>query len=157
MRKILLFPLLVSFLIAISTQAEAQDSNWMDDCIKSNQVYTYEINRSLTEMVRLLADIKGQSQNFSRSEKKSLKEAEDLMAKLSQLSMFNCDKITEQSWIEIRDDRISELIKAKSRIEPNLFKLNSLKGIEITCYKAGSTKIISGKNPKCPKGFKKLS
>jgi hypothetical protein len=77
--------------------------------------------------------------------------------KVSEVLTFDCSKISQATWDSIKLDRQKNLNKALADFDRIYNKLISRKPVSISCYKDGVMKTISGKQPMCPKGYKKLS
>ena len=77
--------------------------------------------------------------------------------KLREVLLFDCRKISQAAWESIKLDRQKNLNKALADFDRIYNKLMSRKPMSISCYKDGVMKTISGKQPVCPKGYKKLS
>jgi hypothetical protein len=141
----------------ISAPAKAQEPSWIDDCWKTNSIGQSELRTAIVSITNAVLTAQKQSPKLSKADGKIIANAVNLSQKLIDLTSFACDKITEGFWLEIKDERVAELNRVKSQINPTLAKLDTLKGVEITCYKSGGTKIVTGKRPVCPKGYKKVS
>jgi hypothetical protein len=103
----------------------------------------------IVEIIKLRADFKVSNTEFKSSEK--------IIKRISELGQFDCERITESFWQSIKPERNKEIDKALANFDAMYTRYMQMKGITITCYKSGVTKNISGKNPVCPKGFKKVN
>lgn len=102
----------------------------------------------IVEIIKLRADLKISNTEFKSSEK--------IMNRLRELGSFDCEGITENFWQSVKVERNIEIDKALANFDAMYTRYMQMKGITITCYKSGVTKKVSGKNPVCPKGYKKV-
>jgi hypothetical protein len=155
MKKVFVLLLFFVCCVPINISAKAQTQGWINDCKSTHSFLTNDLIQSLTNITNAIAALIKRDK-LSKSEQILVKESTNLVRKVTSLSNFACDKLSEDSWLKIKTDQVKEIDKIKSNLDPLLARLNSAKGAEITCYKSGDIKKVTGKNPKCPKGFKKI-
>lgn len=150
--RVLIFPFLFS--TPLSTMSYAADTNTAiteeskQECYEFPSKLARDVTPKIIEIIKLRADLKVSKTEFKSSEK--------VLKRLSELGQFDCEKITESFWQSVKTERYAEIEKAMTSFDALYAKYMQMKGITITCYKSGVTKTVSGKNPVCPKGFRKV-
>ena len=93
---------------------------------------------------------------LEKSERSLVNKARVVMQRMNDLREFPCETVSESNWVEIRPERQSAISKVSTEADLILTQLKSNAGNKIVCYKDGVAKTLTGKNIKCPKGFKLL-
>ena len=119
------------------------------ECESSALIHLSMYTNKIAETIKLQTQIK-----MTKIEVKDLNKTTN---KLREVLLFDCSKISQATWESIKLDRQKNLNKALADFDRIYNKLMSRKPMSISCYKDGVMKTISGKQPVCPKGFKKLS
>ena len=70
--------------------------------------------------------------------------------------LLNCNKIDLTSWNSIKADYIKRINQANLNMQKIVAKYFKNEDIEITCSQAGEITKVTGPDPKCPSGYKKL-
>lgn len=112
--------------------------------------------KNMTDAVKKLQDIyrDGRLEKLSKKESARFKRMADTFQKLVQ---FKCESISQESWESIKFSREESWRKTFRELDEFHKKLLPFKPISIVCYKDGVSELFSGKNPKCPKGYKLVS
>jgi hypothetical protein len=140
----------------VSSMAVADVQPWPYECVATS-IPTQANSIHIVDRFKLLqlSVVTKRIKTLSKSEKEIVKQADLTLKKMSELSNFNCDTISETFWNEIKNERIKNISEVNSQAVILITQLQAIQGQTITCYRDGGTRTIVGKNPECPKGFVK--
>ena len=155
-KKNKIFAFTLFHVIVFSTPSIANETSTSLTGIETGVCANAIMTKNMADAVKKWQDIIGSERTKKLSKKDSarLRKMADTLQKLIQ---FKCESISKEVWNDIKFDREESWQKTFKELDEFHKRLVPFKPVSIVCYKDGVLETISGKSPKCPKGYKKVS
>jgi len=155
-KKNKIFAFTLCHVIIFSTPSMANETSTSLTGIETGVCANQIMGKNRTDAIIKLQDIL-KSERTNKLSKKDSARLSKMVNSFTKLLRFDCGSISQEFWDDIKFSREESWQKAFKELDEFHKRLVPFKPVSIVCYKDGVLETISGKSPKCPKGYKKVS